>query len=1365
MGFLLTHVFFASAVSAQGWVIIGWSCALVAGVLKCIRIARRPTTSALCCTGLALALLSWLSFMILGSLDLDQPVALLLKVLLGFSGVTLAIGSVCVSIVGLAMYGRNSDFVQGRKQAVWGLVISVFLFGCVIAGVASRLVSERGLPIVGAAQVKNEPVEFDSLNLRYCMPPGYSTWNARTINPNVTLGAMRVRPTVCFMMIAERGGADLAIDTAGLAEISRAFLRSAATECTMTDPEPHTVNGLEGLRFRSDATAKGKLFTYCHWVVARNGYFYQLIVFGARKDKARIFEEAERLFAGFEQIDRERQDRSDDSRPFEDFRSSRYPLTVRLGGTDWVQWPEACDENPESEVGGLYGADGGFLIAPLLYPEGVPRPNLDAAVRGLLKPWGMSYPDDLVGQPEVVSGDGVDTLTAVMTQTVGEITYQYRIRVMSSSRAAFLITVWSQRGGSDIDMLAGQVFAGSSVGWSGEFPVVSSLRAGQIEGHAEAYNAIGLFYHGARNMVLSQGYFRAAAALCPDKMVYLTNTLQAYNELGQAVEALDYLDTRTPAMQENDVVRAWRAWFLKLASRTDESLGVYESLFSGGYREDEDLESYVTLLADAGESEKAQAVCERYCAASESVDTRIVQARLLRGQGDAGAALDLLKAVRGRVPYTPDLEYALVDCHNALEQYREALTVCDGLLAQGYGSADSYYSKGEAEYNLKWYRRAKSSLEEALRRSPEDAEVKDFLRHVSGLLGEGNNSNVKGDIDPVALPSAVSSRLPDLTAQPTDADYSAYYIHYVTGIRYEPGKEYKQTLYQRIRVLDTNGVSRFSTMQVDFDPLSEQACVNELTVRDASGAVVARGQPSDWYVIDRQHGELETHEQTLHIPVPGLQPGATVDLVTTVKHLGAPECFQYLSRCMASVRPVIFGAVYLEGSPEVVRFETANGVRSDRLPHGMVWTVANPPVYRWEPLQVNVEKVLPWLWIADAGLDWKSEVDEYFEDIRPKLEEEEAVIALARKVVADSPRESAVEALTAYVRDSITYKPLEFGRRAWVPNSAGRILANRYGDCKDHSVLLHRLLSAVGVPSWLALVNTSGDSHPKLPTMDQFDHMILFTGLDGPRRFIDCTDKTTGGDTPAPIGLGDRQALILDCENVRFETIAPYGRNTSVFKLSRDMRIDDEDRLQVQDNLRLTGYTAAFLRSHFQSIEAAKRVAWAQAFVADYEKSATVEDIVVKNLRDNEEALEVQMKYTVADSCRTVSGDRVFRVPAVWEADYLQVQPQAQRRTPFRIEYPFRMDVDVAVHVPRRYTLVSTGVSSADGSHACAEWNARREDSAERHAVACTCRLHPGTFEPDQYASYSEAMRKAVTAATGEVRCRAAKPVQPTMPK
>jgi transglutaminase-like putative cysteine protease len=105
-----------------------------------------------------------------------------------------------------------------------------------------------------------------------------------------------------------------------------------------------------------------------------------------------------------------------------------------------------------------------------------------------------------------------------------------------------------------------------------------------------------------------------------------------------------------------------------------------------------------------------------------------------------------------------------------------------------------------------------------------------------------------------------------------------------------------------------------------------------------------------------------------------------------------------------------------------------------------------------------------------------------------------AIAALAQKVTLEltEPRAKAL-ALADWVRKNIRYVGVYIGAGGVVPHAAATVLANRYGDCKDHASLLEALLAAVGIDSTGALIN-SGNAYrlPSIPTLGVFNHVITY---------------------------------------------------------------------------------------------------------------------------------------------------------------------------------------------------------------------------------------------------------------------------------
>jgi transglutaminase-like putative cysteine protease len=105
------------------------------------------------------------------------------------------------------------------------------------------------------------------------------------------------------------------------------------------------------------------------------------------------------------------------------------------------------------------------------------------------------------------------------------------------------------------------------------------------------------------------------------------------------------------------------------------------------------------------------------------------------------------------------------------------------------------------------------------------------------------------------------------------------------------------------------------------------------------------------------------------------------------------------------------------------------------------------------------------------------------------------IIAKAKSVVGNTQLvRDKVRAVLEFVQDNFRYVSMSFGENVFEPHSTKDVFANRYGDCKDLSLLTKAMLEAVGVKSHIALFNTEGsinDPAYDLPIPNLFNHALL----------------------------------------------------------------------------------------------------------------------------------------------------------------------------------------------------------------------------------------------------------------------------------
>lgn len=252
---------------------------------------------------------------------------------------------------------------------------------------------------------------------------------------------------------------------------------------------------------------------------------------------------------------------------------------------------------------------------------------------------------------------------------------------------------------------------------------------------------------------------------------------------------------------------------------------------------------------------------------------------------------------------------------------------------------------------------------------------------------------------------------------------------------------------------------------------------------------------------------------------------------------------------------------------------------------------AGRTLYRWDNIPANKSRIETGsVSYHDYGQylavstfrDFKAFAEAY--DARAQIRVTADIRRLAKKITGrlDDPEAKAI-ALNDWVRKNIRYVAVSVGAGGVVPHPVETILANRYGDCKDHAVLLEALLRAVAIDSTAALVN-SGNAYtlPKVPTLGVLDHVITYIpSLD---LYLDSTAESIAGgylpifdlDKPVVFSKSGAMGKTPAIQESKVE-------NASVFRVDLNGDIDFDHSSQVQ------GWGAEFNRFAVQSMSSLDR--------------------------------------------------------------------------------------------------------------------------------------------------------------------------------
>ena len=483
------------------------------------------------------------------------------------------------------------------------------------------------------------------------------------------------------------------------------------------------------------------------------------------------------------------------------------------------------------------------------------------------------------------------------------------------------------------------------------------------------------------------------------------------------------------------------------------------------------------------------------------------------------------------------------------------------------------------------------------------------------------------------------------------------------------------------KALTAAGVENVSQVQIEFDPTEESLVLHAIAIRRGAAALDALRTASVSVIQPERELDERIYSGMLEavVVLEDVRPGDVVDLSYSLVGRGDGFGGRFADAFALGepypVRRVRWRLLWPEGRRLFSRARNVEVEPTVRRAGGAVEYVW----LRERARAVDVDDDAP-AWFDPTPVVEVSEYETWAEVAawaaplyRPPaaLPDELARQVEAWRAAFESP-EQRLAAAARFVQDEIRYTGIELGPGSYRPADPATVLARRYGDCKDKSLLLATALAALGVDAAPALVHFDrGRALPEAqPSPLAFDHCIVRAETGGRVYWIDPTIQLQRGDLARHANPDYGHALVVRAGTEALEAIgsAPGGGEPAT-SVSEVYTLEGEGaRLESVETY--TGAAADEIRYLLAqtSLEdlGADGVAWyGGAFGA-------VEAEGLPEVSDDEAANRVRVaeRYRIAgfweDGARTLTADRV--------AEVLSSPRGARRAGPIAVDHP----VDVA---------------------------------------------------------------------------------------
>ncbi len=280
-----------------------------------------------------------------------------------------------------------------------------------------------------------------------------------------------------------------------------------------------------------------------------------------------------------------------------------------------------------------------------------------------------------------------------------------------------------------------------------------------------------------------------------------------------------------------------------------------------------------------------------------------------------------------------------------------------------------------------------------------------------------------------------------------------------------------------------------------------------------------------------------------------------------------------------------------------------------------------------------------------------------------------------------------VKTIYYWVQDNIKYVAFEDGLGGFVPRNASVVHSRRYGDCKDMSSLITRMLNMAGVESHLAWIGTRDIpyDYQQVPTPLADNHMIAAYRKDNTWYFLDATGKNAPIEIYTSMIQG-KEALVGKGEG-QFEIV-------KVPEIPKEMnRVCDsvvlrwkENKLQGKGWYIANGYEKISIGHRLSNMPEEDKLKFLKNYLQKGNNKFTTDSIRHKNLNHRSLPLEINYVFSLPDYCK-INGEEMYLNLNLDKTFHNQVLEPEKRK----MGYEFKnktLDYHYTIfEIPEGYTL------------------------------------------------------------------------------
>lgn len=598
----------------------------------------------------------------------------------------------------------------------------------------------------------------------------------------------------------------------------------------------------------------------------------------------------------------------------------------------------------------------------------------------------------------------------------------------------------------------------------------------------------------------------------------------------------------------------------------------------------------------------------------------------------------------------------------------------------------------------------------------------------------------------LAKPAAWVKSIPVDLTQKSSADDDAGITYLLFDVQ-EHAEQHAAYFHYAYRIVNAEGVQNMSDVSVDFDPSFQKLFFHGLVLH-------RNGKPNDLLSTHSfQTYQRETDMErflydgsvTATVNLKDIRVGDVLEISYTIAGAhpaggGKYTTTQDLSYTVP-VNRLYFSVLTPTARPMHLSYNQTKG-EAPRISAEGSYTR-----YEWDKKNlrpVEEENQIPsWyspaLFVTLTEYNSWAEVVEWALPLYQTSPEKLAKIKTLYGEKIDSLDDLSILKAVRFVQDEVRYLGFEMGIGSFKPNSPEKVFHNRFGDCKDKSMLLVALFRSNGIEAYPMLVNSKKTLalSKEAPSPHAFDHCVVYMRVLGSEYYIDPTISHQGGSLNRLAFPRYHYGLILREGETELHPIPHDARptvrvreyfNTAEKHGKTDYKIITEYDYSEADRMR------AYLARNSNSVIS-------DMYLKYYEELYNHVELVDKlqvtdDERDNSNTLIVTEHYTINDGLWGYENDEMVATftPSLIQT-YLPSLGSSKRKLPYYVGEPIEIIQEIEIGLPYVWPQ---DYSSFEVQHPAFDYTGTVTVSGQTAVIAYHYTIHEEYVEPLMFADFYE---------------------------